>query len=220
MNNETNNAVTAFPLVWPVGWVRTVRGGQRRAAFSKAARKSGESWISRRSVSVNDATEFLRGELRRLGVSGNYVISTNLKLRIDGQPYSNLPEPGDSGAAVYFKLRAGSVVRDQVLACDKWNRVADNIMAIAKHIEAMRAQDRWGVGSIEQAFNGYLALPMETTRPWWVVLDISKEGATPESVNAAYKRKAMTCHPDRGGSADEWNELQRAQDVALKAVGA
>jgi hypothetical protein len=56
---------------------------------------------------------------------------------------------------VYFKLHG----KDRVLACDKWDRVADNIAAIAAHIDAIRRQDRYGVGTIDQAFAGYSALP-------------------------------------------------------------
>lgn len=72
----------------------------------------------------------------------------------------------DRGAAVYFEMKGKPVS----LACDKWNRVEDNIWAIAKHIEALRGQQRWGVGSIEQAFRGYTALPAigeSSASEWW-----------------------------------------------------
>jgi len=45
--------------------------------------------------------------------------------------------------------------------------VSDNIAAIAAHIEALRAQERYGVGTIEQAFAGYSALEHRT---WQIVL--------------------------------------------------
>ena len=73
------------------------------------------------------------------------MISTNLKLRLDGLPRSDQATPADPGVAVYFELDGKTIV----LACDKWNRVADNIYAIAKHVDALRGQDRWGVGTVE-----------------------------------------------------------------------
>ena len=62
------------------------------------------------------------------------VISTNAELRQDGFPYSNRRAPEDVGVAVYFTLEG----RPYVLPCDKWERVADNLAAIAKHVEAKR----------------------------------------------------------------------------------
>src|SRR3712207_8918795 len=43
----------------------------------------------------------------------------------------------------------------RVLACDKWDRIADTIHAIAKTIEATRGIERWGSVTTEQAFAGY-----------------------------------------------------------------
>ena len=62
--------------------------------------------------------------------------------------------PDDPGVAVYFQLHD----KERVLACDKWDTVADNIAAIAAHIDGIRRQDRYGVGTIDQAFAGYSAL--------------------------------------------------------------
>jgi hypothetical protein len=127
------------------------------------------TYASLDSISVNDATGELLGELERLGAAEGPVISTNLKLRLDGLPRSDQATPADPGVAVYFELDGKTIV----LACDKWNRVADNIYAIAKHVDALRGQDRWGVGTVEQAFRGYTALPSgDGTDPWWHVLGV------------------------------------------------
>ena len=57
---------------------------------------------------------------------------------------------------------------EHVLACDRWDRPEHNLRAIAKHVEAIRGQERWGVGSVAQAFRGYQALPSRATgKPWW-----------------------------------------------------
>ena len=61
---------------------------------------------------------------------------------------------------MYFKL--DSVPEGLVLACDRWLRVEDNIAAVAAHIGALRGIDRWGVGSVRQAFAGYKRLGDDT----------------------------------------------------------
>jgi hypothetical protein len=114
--------------------------------------------------------------------------------------------------ALYFALKEKPVV----LACDKWRRVADNIWAIAKHIEALRGQERWGVGSIEQAFRGYMALPERSeASSWWKVLGVALN-ATPEQIKEAYRRKSLECHPDRGGTDQAMAEVNLAYAEALK----
>lgn len=139
----------------------------------------------------------------------NVVISTNITLRRDGMPYSNQKEPTDTGAAVYFKVDDTPTV----LACDKWNTVGDNLWAIAKHIEALRGQDRWGVGSLKQAFAGYTALPQKTEDSWNEVLGV-EPNATMDEVKTAYRSKANIHHPDKGGTTEDFSRIQRAYENA------
>jgi hypothetical protein len=115
-----------------------------------------------KSVTIAVARERLQREIDLLG-GADAILSTNVELRLDGRPRSDRAEPPDAGVAFYFRLNGKPIV----LACDKWDRVADNITAIAKHIEAMRGMDRWGVGNKAQAFAGYEALP--APEQWWQV---------------------------------------------------
>jgi hypothetical protein len=169
------------------------------------------------------------GEIRRqLGLlrAGGIVVSTNLLLRLDGTPRSSQPQPSDRGVAVYFTLpRRRKSVSDpltstsHVLACDKWNRVEDNLWAVAKHIEALRGQQRWGVGSVEQAFTGYQSLPAATDTDagaWWVVLGVDR-AADLEAIKAAYRAKAKVTHPDVGGSSEAFNRIQQAYEQAMNS---
>lgn len=128
----------AYPLTWPTGWKRT--------KYPTASRF--------KTATLAAATQGLFRELDLLRAT-HVVLSTNVELRRDGLPYSNRTPPTDPGVSVWFKLKG----RDTVLACDSWNRVPCNVRAIAKHIEALRGQARWGVGNLEQAFTGYAALP-------------------------------------------------------------
>lgn len=194
---------TSYPLHWPEGWPRSPYSRRRRAPFGTG-----------KTLAV--ARDELFKELRLLGVpAAQVIISTNVQLRRDGLPYSGQAQPSDTGAAVYFKLKGA----DRVLACDRWDKVESNLFAVARHIAAIRAQDRLGVGTIEQAFRGYTALP--EGNPWWKVLGVDRQ-ASPTEIEEAYRRGAALLHPDRAGadSTDAMARLNAARDEARKARGA
>jgi hypothetical protein len=210
-------AIDRYPLAWPTGWQRTPAGRRQHAKFSrKDTRTDGQhSWTRSRELSVADAVGRLQRELARLGAqSGSEVLSTNLILRLDGLPRSDQANPPDSGAAVYFKLRG----HPRVLACDRWVRVADNIAAIAAHIDAIRAVDRYGVGSLEQAFAGYTALPAQAS-PWWTVLEFADRPTAWAVVESRYSELAKRHHPDRGGSQETMAKINAARDAARIDLG-
>lgn len=144
------------------------------------------------------------------------VISSNVALRRDGLPYSNQRRPDDPGVAVYFRLKG----KPHVLACDRWLSPEENLWAIAKHIDAMRGQERWGVGTLEQAFTGYMALPAPPDdTQWWLVLDVP-ETAGPDLIRGRYRSLAQLHRPDlhQGGpTPPEWVRIQAAYEKA-KAV--
>jgi len=164
------------------------------------------------ALTVADALGRLFNEMRRLGVrEGDVIVSTNIRTRLDGLPYSNEAAPADPGAAVYFRLKKA----DRVLACDRYRSVAGNIAAIAAHIEALRAIDRYGVGTLDQAFAGYTALPANADADWAIVLGVPPT-ASADEIEAAFRRLAMAAHPDRGGSHDEMARLNAAVTAARK----
>lgn len=188
------------PLSWPLGWERCYPNTQS-SRFSY-------------TLTVHHATEGLLHELEMLGAK-EVIISSNMRYRNDGLPYSNQKAPQDPGVAVYFKLKN----KETVLACDKWNRYQDNIRAITKHIEALRGQDRWGVGNLDMAFTGYQALPAkgETSgKHWKEVLGLEPEqDYTFTEVQKAYKSLVKKAHPDLPtGSQESFRELQTAMEQA------
>lgn len=207
-----------FPLSWPAGWKRTPPGLRRYAPFGKKVPRTngiGGSYRSNERLEIGDGLERLEGELRRLGAR-QVVISSNLTIRQDGRPYAGQPKRlNDPGIAVYFRLNG----QPRVLACDKWNSAADNMAAIAGHIEAIRMQERYGVGTLDQAFAGYAALPpVGGTQggDWRAELDF-KPGDHPitlEVVEARYRALVRQRHPDNGGSHDAIVRLNRARDEA------
>lgn len=205
------NEITRNPLCWPDSVPRT-------APFRR-----GNPRFDERTLAV--AAEFVRAEINRLNnrwhqaTDESVIVSSNLRLKNDGSPYSQQNEPGDTGIAVYFTLRInrnGKIIeRPIVMSCDKWRKTADNLYAIGKDIEAQRARDRWGCTNYEQAFRGYLAIPERCGGPaWWETLGI-KADASQEIVEAAFKGKAKGLHPDKGGTAHGFAKLTEAYEQAM-----
>lgn len=145
------------------------------------------------------------------------VLSTDIELRIDGQPRSGR-EPNDPGVAVYFHLKGKPVV----LPCDRWRTVAGNIAAVAAHIGAMRGMDRWGVGTMDNLFQGFLALPAPgILRPWRQVLGIlDSEQVSANTIDQRRRQLALLHHPDRpSGNAERMAEINAAATEGLKEIG-
>lgn len=198
---------TNFPLSWPDGWKRMQSSSRTSAAFGKKS----EGWNKVR-LSVADSVQRLIGELRLMGIPDwNVIISTNVPLRLDGMPRSD-KEPADPGAAVYWKKNDKQAMR--CMAIDRYTRVADNLAAIAATLEAMRAIERHGGGTIlERAFLGFAALPERATQHWREVLGIQGT-ATAQLVDDRFRALAQVHHPDKGGDRNKFEEIVQARDAA------
>jgi len=199
--------------VWPSGWKRTPGASRLRAKFGKQSydrfADGSERYTGRQSLTVSQALGRLQLELDRLGAR-DILVSTNVELRLDGLPRSGRNAPEDPGAAVYFKLKG----KPRCLACDKWRSVADNLASSAAHVDALRAIDRYGVGTLDQAFAGYAQLPAAPV-DWWIVLGIPATSG-PEEIDRAYKALARKHHPDVGGDPSQMAKLNQARDLALQ----
>jgi len=190
----------AYPLTWPLGSPRTPLPKRRRARFSSMGRP----------LSIAAALSRLKCELRRLDAT-SIVISSNIPVRKDGLPYSTVREPDDSGVAVYFRIKD----RTLVFPCDRWDRVADCIGAIASHLDALRAQARYGVGERDQAYVGYAALgAMPAELPWCVTLGFPAPPLAHSEVAARVRELARLHHPDRGGSDERMSAINAAATEA------
>jgi len=205
---------TRYPLAWPRGWPRATF--RRQAMFSKKVHRAGAPYARYENLTVGDGLRRLENELRRLGAR-NPVISSNLRRNLDGSIAANQSKMlADPGIAVYFRLHD----QPRVLACDKWTSAADNMAAIAGHIDAIRAQQRYGVGTLDQAFAGYAALPpIGGTQggDWRAELEVEgRAGLTLDDVEAQYQRLVKLRHPDRnfGEGHDAIVRLNLARDAA------
>lgn len=218
-----------FPLQWPDGEPRRTAGQRRRSRFGR-----------RGQVGFSASLTKLRRQLDLLGAL-NAVVTSDLPVRRDGTPYAATGTVADPGIAVWFLLPdERGYLRARVLACDRWLTHAENIIAIAHTIEAMRGVERWGVaGAVSRVFAGFTALPPgegalppgegagPPGRTWREVLG----GVWPAEVSAAellaiaktrHRAAIAQHHPDRGGDtviAAELNTaLEQAEAELMKGV--
>lgn len=211
----------AFPLTWPQGWKRTAAHSRTRAKFSRNERQyssvpGGGSWNHKKELTIADGTERVLTALRQMGYDKSVIISSNLALRQDGLPRSGQRMPDDPGVAVYWGVGAGA----RCIAVDRYDRVADNLAAIAATLDAMRAIERHGGAAIlDRAFTGFVALPAPV-QPWQT-LGLETSRPTREQVDEAYRKLAMKHHPDRpGGNENEMARINAARDALLASMGA
>lgn len=191
------NSTRAYPLYWPEGWPRTESNKIKRAQF-----KDRSVFIARRE---------LESEVRKFG-GQKLIISSNVELKLDGTPRSGRKQPADKGVAVFFERKN----EPMALACDVYSSVEDNLWALVRTLEALRQIERDGSPAlINRAFKGFVALPDPDARQWWEVLGVEKT-ADNTVIRAAFIRLAKLHHPDVGGDAVMFDQVQKAYDLAVK----
>lgn len=202
----------SYPLSWPQGWPRTPAHHRRF------------NWQLKNST-FGRAREQLADELRRLGAE-HTVLSTNLNLRLDGQPYAT--DAGkkitDPGVAVYFQLRGKSMS----MARDAYDNPAQNLRSLAMAVEHLRGLERHGGAQMmERAFSGFTELPPpdrsddEPTLDWRFELgpipqDQMEQWELLALMEARYRKKAKTIHSDMGGDDTAMIRLNAAIAQARK----
>ena len=192
MRRKNNAPAHKEGLDWPVGRPRTNPDKRQKAQF----RENGSL------VTVEQACVRLRQIMHRMKV-------TNPIITFEPTYYGG--EPKDTGVAVYF-TRNG---HPHCMPCDKWNRVADNMAAIASHLLAIHGMTRWGVGDMDQAFAGYKALPaMGEVKPWWNTLGFKVPPVDITEAKGHYLERITKAHPDLGGNATQAAEINAAMHEA------
>ena len=210
------STIPAYPLQWPAGWKRTSLSSRTRARFSKSQGSFGNGYTSRGELTVSQATDRVLGELRRMGVHDfDLVISSNVALRLDGLPRSGQRDPEDPGVAVYWRDNTQEGWPMRCMAVDRYDRVADNLAAVAATLDAMRAIERHGGAEIlNRAFTGFVALPgAGDSEHWSDVLGVPAT-ANRADIEAAYRRLRSQHHPDRGGDGEKFHAVQKAYEEA------
>lgn len=194
MNEQS---IEAYPLTWPMGWVRcrNPQHGRFHVAFAKSR-------------------DLLLKEIRLLG-GCDPILSSNIPLRRDGLPYANTTQSDDPGVAVYFKYKDKAMC----FASDSYRKVEDNMRALALTIAAIRGMERWGASDMmERAFTGFIALPAPMAFDWRDVLGIQTD-ADWTDVEEAYKRARSAAHPDKGGSPEAFQRVEDSLAAAKQYYG-
>lgn len=186
-------SVNTYPLQWPAGFPRSK--SRERSKFR---------------TSFDDARKNVAKSLIAFGTDSNKAISDPaLSTNVDmlGRVKDN-----DPGVAVWF-------VWDGMQICipvDRYQTAAENLQAIHHVLEARRVELRHGTLALVRAtFTGFLALPSPSP---WETLGL-KPGAPADAIDAAYREKAKTAHPDTGGSAAAMAALNEARDAAKREIG-
>lgn len=188
----------AYPLSWPHGWPR------HKGEQDSDTRFKGPTYRWDRVV------RGLRDELKRIGAT-NVIISMNQPVRNDGEPYAQMRAIPDTGVAVYFTRKGRTMVMTQ----DRFWTVLGNMRSLTMAIKGLRQMERHGGAvMLERAFEGFAALPAPNR--WWDVLQVTHD-ASPDVIEANFRRLARDRHPDRGGSTSAMAELNQARADALAA---
>ena len=202
-----------YPLQWPPHLLHL-----RHPAYSRKESRFTKKGNNGRNekLSIADAVKRLMHEISAWTPNGHYwridpfevIVSSNLHLKKDGFPRSGQSEPDDPGVTVYFKLDDTAMA----IPCDTFDRVADNIAAIAGYIGNKRANERWGVSDTQAEFSGWAALEHSPCENWWDVLQVPKDSPR-NVVEKSYKKLRSAYHPDRqNGDANQFQRIQKAYE--------
>lgn len=191
------DTIRAYPLSWPSSQKRTKR------PYSNPR-------FSRKHSALSTCQNII-SEINLMG-GRKIIISTNIRLRMDGLPYSNQRSPKDTGVAVYFNFNE----EQKCIANDQWDKVEHNLHSVARTLHALRQISRDGGSTLfKSAFRGFKALPEpEVPKPWYIILEVNEEAGT-ATVLESFERLAKKKHPDVGGSDHEMRELLRARKEYL-----
>jgi hypothetical protein len=171
---------------------RPVTGHQRASQFRG-------SWSS--------TVELLAKELRAHGAR-QAVLEIDMReqdFRIDGLPRANARA---SSAGVVLSFHATAVpgkpmLRYEVGTYGDWQ---DNVRAIAKGLEALRAVDRYGVTKRGEQYAGWKQL--ESGGP------SGERGRELIRQHGGLKEALMATHPDHGGDPGDFADVQAARGQA------
>lgn len=190
--------IDAYPLQWPDGWTRTKPGKRKR---------------SRYQVSFGKARNNVVDEVRLLDAD-DVVVSTDVPTNRSGLPYANHSEPDDPGVAVYW-IKDG---QPQVIACDAWHTVRENMRAVGYAIAGLRQIERTGATEIlTRAYAGFSALPPANGKSWRQALGFDEhEPVTRQQIRDRRRELVMQHHPDRGGDEAKMAEINAAVTEALE----
>jgi hypothetical protein len=126
-------------------------------------------------------------------------------------------EPSDPGVVVHWEAKG----KQRTMSIDIYDRVADNIAAVAEVLKHLRGVERHGGAVVQdQAFAGFDALPPPDD--CWKILTIDKHtvyGKPPEYRKPYVMDAFRIAVRDGHGNGADMDRLVKARDEALKQLG-
>lgn len=142
MDSNTSEFPASYPLSWPGDRPRTRPGRRNAGRFATRTTVLGRGPTTL-DISFDQAAERVRNELKLLQIS-DYVLSTNVPPAKSGASMKDRLYPKDPGVCLYFEIDG----RPHAVPCDSYNRVEQNVAAIASHLASTRAIARYGVADL------------------------------------------------------------------------
>lgn len=190
-------SIQAYPLSWPKG-------------FPRAPRKMSDQFKTSLAGALNNVEKSLKAFSTDSGKKIEAVcISSNVTLGVQ--------RPADSGVAVWFSWDGLQVC----IPVDRYEKVEANLQAIHHILEARRTELRHGgLAIVRAAFTGLKALPAPiSSPPWWATLGLDNERVSRTDARVAYMRLRSTAHPDKGGTAEKFQQIEEAWEEAQRVLG-
>jgi hypothetical protein len=188
-------------LDWPRGWERTPAHQREKNP--------------RFDASIATTTDAIATEMERMDVDEWRASIGNQHTKSNGLPLhnANSDDPG-------FVLRWSDDGEQFAVACDDYSRLRDNLRSVYLwvHETRMRSQRPVKTGDAEFAAarlpSGDGEDAVAATAPPHEVLEVDPD-ADEEIVQAAFRQKAKSAHPDQGGDPAEWKRLTDAKEAML-----
>lgn len=191
-------------------WPHAETNPRRNAQFKSPGRRDPESGHYRPGTRINWDQTLRELEYEVWALGGDDILIgvglTEYDIRQDGAPRANARPMAHPGVEVSFDSRYGRLT----YATDVFTDWRDNVRAVAKGLEALRAVERWGVAKRGQQYAGFALL---TAGPGQEELGrelVARYGGITEALRAT--------HPDTGGSEASTRDF--AAIVAFKKAGA
>ena len=183
-------------LDWPAGRPRKIAKDRRRGTYS-----TGGTLVSLAEANQRLADELVRHKAVDIELYADFVPAASG--RVTGQKWSGV----DPGAVVRYNVdRTG-----YCLPCDTFTELAQNIAGLAEYLKSVRKQEALGVATLSEMMTAFAALPAPPS--WREIFGLSKT-ATLQDAESAYRRRALSAHPDNGGSDEA---MQRLNDAIAQA---
>lgn len=158
-----------------------------------------QDWLTVRDRLMETIAKW-QGRTKAVGVS----IETVAGPRRSGQSLESKEE-----RAVSVTFAAGKDAVDRTVTVDRWRRPVDNLWALALGLEQIRLNELRGLDDVARQV--YAALPAPRERDPYEVLGLRSD-APSDVIDAAYRARAKTLHPDHGGTAEQMAELNAAYE--------